>query len=68
MRCPECNRRVPAERDNGYDGDDFCSDQCEENYNERAAERALESYYGGDGPMTAREQQIHDWMEKRRIG
>jgi endogenous inhibitor of DNA gyrase (YacG/DUF329 family) len=47
--CPECGKTSPPERETGYDGQDFCSDICEERYLEtrvnigRHAEKALET-------------------------
>lgn len=49
------------------EGDEFCSPSCEENWNERAYERQLSSYYGGDGPQTIQEQYQKAAEEKRRM-
>lgn len=45
---------------------EFCSVGCEENWTERASQRQIESYYGGDGPQTDRERYVKAWEEKRR--
>lgn len=69
MECPECGNEVPPDRNTTHlSGDEFCSDGCWENYNERAYQRQLEAYYGGDGPQTDRERYLEAWEEKRRLG
>jgi hypothetical protein len=47
----------------------FCDQSCVENFEqdqaEAANERYLESFYGGDRPVTERERHVQAWQQKR---
>lgn len=73
--CRECDNEIlgPCITDDwDAGGECWCSSDCLDEHQSREAEaayeRSLEDYYGGGGPLTMREQQMADYLEKRSRG
>ena len=68
--CRYCHKDYCIESGYGGNNEDvnFCSKGCMENWTEAAYERRLEDYYGGDGPLTALEQEIEAYNQKYGVG
>lgn len=46
--CPECGVTAPPDPETGYDGDDFCSSDCEERSQERDTRFVVEARVADD--------------------
>jgi hypothetical protein len=71
-RCDDCDKLIVDDfvEDEDY-GRIFCDDQCKADYEQSKAEadhdRYMERFYGGDSPVTEREQYIAAWKQKRGL-
>lgn len=71
-RCEQCNKVLVDDIFEDLENDRiFCTPECKGAYESDAAEAAydryLDNYYGGDSPVTEREQYEAAWKEGRDL-
>ena len=64
--CAECDEPTDN-KPSDEAGNVFCTQECANRHYERAYDRAMERFYGGDTPQTLDEQHMAAWKQKRDL-
>jgi endogenous inhibitor of DNA gyrase (YacG/DUF329 family) len=63
MKCPTCGKESPHDPETGYDGNDYCSRECEEIAIEIDAQSAIQE--ANDAAEAMQQQQEERWENER---